>query len=764
MTPAAVAFVSFDSNLFGSERSLLDLLGTIDRARFTPLLILVRPGPLQVSAAELGVEVAVLPWLEGPFPWRPVAAVFAALRLGAWLLERRVRLVDLNRMSFGHLAVMCAAARLARCSAVARARMRGEQLSVPQKLILLGVDRVVSVSRSSIAPWRLGWAPAALLRRFQVIPDGRATAILAALPRDRALLRALGIPDGAPVIGMVGAIAANKRQDLFLAAAEAVLREIPGSWFVVVGAELDAAERPYARGLREFLDGKALAARVVFTGYRADAHALMKNFDALVVPSDHEAFAGVIIEAMALGVPVVAHAVDGTPELMEDGRTGILIDRQVAGDYAAALITLLRDAGLARALAQAAVISVAERFDSAVVARRIERLYDDLLGGLISVAYVSFDSNMFGSERSMTDIMGALNRSVVLPRLILVRPGPLEAAARARNVEVFQLPWLEGPFGANPLRVASASLRLARWLRAHRIQIVELNRLSFGHLAVLNFAAAFAGAKTIVRVRMPATALTRFQRMTLLWSDLILPVSAGAVAAWRISPSASLESRMRVIHNCRNVASLKRLERSAALMRSIGVPENARIVGMVGAISANKRQDLFFAAAETILREIPDAWFVVVGVELDETERAYSKKLLDFLEGKPLSQRVVFTGYRADAHELMKNFDVLIVPSDREAFGGVLIEALALGVPIVAHRVDGTGEVVEDGATGLLIDRQEPAAYAAAALRLLRDPGEADRLILAGGASVDRFDSVAGGRSLEGVYGSLIQTNRGESR
>jgi glycosyltransferase involved in cell wall biosynthesis len=105
-----------------------------------------------------------------------------------------------------------------------------------------------------------------------------------------------------------------------------------------------------------------------------------------------------------------------------------------------------------------------------------------------------------------------------------------------------------------------------------------------------------------------------------------------------------------------------------------------------------------------------------------------------------LSDQVVFTGYRQDAVALMKHFDVLVLPSRTEALGGVLIEAMALGVPIVASSVGGIPEVVKDGETGLLIESSNPEDYAAAILRVLNDPPLAKRITVSAKAWGAQFD------------------------
>jgi glycosyltransferase involved in cell wall biosynthesis len=83
---------------------------------------------------------------------------------------------------------------------------------------------------------------------------------------------------------------------------------------------------------------------------------------------------------------------------------------------------------------------------------------------------------------------------------------------------------------------------------------------------------------------------------------------------------------------------------------------------------------------------------------------------------------------RRDVPVVLAALDLFVQPSLYEGFGLSLLEAMAAGLPVVASRVGGIPEVVQDGATGVLVPPQDPGALAAAAIRLLRDPGEAQRL------------------------------------
>ena len=136
------------------------------------------------------------------------------------------------------------------------------------------------------------------------------------------------------------------------------------------GAFQEALERESERlGVRE---------RVEF-GFRDDVPDLLETLDVVALPSWTEGLPIVLLEAMAHGRPVVATPVGGTPELVTDGETGLLVPPRDPEALAAALRRVLDDPDLARRLGTAARARVAERFTAAEQARRTLAIYDDVV-------------------------------------------------------------------------------------------------------------------------------------------------------------------------------------------------------------------------------------------------------------------------------------------------------------------------------------------------------------------------------------------------
>jgi glycosyltransferase involved in cell wall biosynthesis len=134
-------------------------------------------------------------------------------------------------------------------------------------------------------------------------------------------------------------------------------------------------------------------------------------------------------------------------------------------------------------------------------------------------------------------------------------------------------------------------------------------------------------------------------------------------------------------------------------------------------VDPGKGQDVFLEAAALV----PEARFVVVGGAILGNEGGFEEEVHALARRLGLADRVVFTGHVDDAIPWLDALDVAVVASSHEAFGIVLVEAMALGTPVVATATDGPSEIVEDGVSGLLVPVGDAPALAAAIERALID-------------------------------------------
>jgi len=183
------------------------------------------------------------------------------------------------------------------------------------------------------------------------------------------------------------------------------------------------------------------------------------------------------------------------------------------------------------------------------------------------------------------------------------------------------------------------------------------------------------------------------------------------------------------------------------------LPHGAPVVGNVAALVPHKGQRYLVEAAHLVVREIPDARFVILG------EGELRDPLEHLVREHHLEKHVLLPGFRADVLGCMKSFDLFVMSSVTEGLGTSLLDAMACARPIVATRAGGIPEIVEDGVNGLLAAPRDAAALARTIVRALKDPALRASLGAAGLARVRERFTVE--RMIEGtakVYEQLLRS------
>jgi len=199
------------------------------------------------------------------------------------------------------------------------------------------------------------------------------------------LRRELGCEPGTLLVGTVANFRASKNYGALVAAAAEVVRALPNVHFVAAGdvnSEIGAQAR-------EAIARCGLDGRFHLLGLRSDVPAVLADLDIFVLASTAEGFSIATVEAMAAGRPVVATRSGGPAEIIEHGRTGLLVESGSAQALASGILRLIGDAELRVRLANAGRAAVEERFSLPVMICRYESLYEQLLGSAPSAAMVA---------------------------------------------------------------------------------------------------------------------------------------------------------------------------------------------------------------------------------------------------------------------------------------------------------------------------------------------------------------------------------------
>jgi glycosyltransferase involved in cell wall biosynthesis len=371
VSPIRVSFLIDKLQRAGAQVHLAELVRGLDRDRFTPdVRCLMRGGPLfdELAAEGVAAECLGLPTIYGPPAWRAFGRLVRRLR------RDRVDVVHCYLVSanvFGGLAAWRAG-----IPVVTSRRdvgiSRNWRLRVFEETFVNPVVNVVTANSASVAA-------AARRERFlaagkvRLVPNGVDLARFdpARHPAE-ASRTALGLPPGDRVVGSVGHLSPVKgHADLLDAAALLVRRGVPLRVLLV-------GDGPLRPALAEKAQALGIEDRVVFTGVRDDVPAVLAAMDVFALPSRTEGMSNALLEAMAMGRPVVATAVDGNADLVRDGVTGRLVPSRDPEALAGALDAVLADPAAARSLGCAARRYVAESHSLPAMVSRYEQLYEEL--------------------------------------------------------------------------------------------------------------------------------------------------------------------------------------------------------------------------------------------------------------------------------------------------------------------------------------------------------------------------------------------------
>ena len=350
-----------------------------------------------------------------------------------------------------------------------------------------------------------------------------------------------------------------------------------------------------------------------------------------------------------------------------------------------------------------------------------------------------------GAERLIADIMDHRSDRFRYAVLCIVAGGPLVSEIASAGVPVIVLNRKRGL----DLRTLPA---LYRWLRLYRPRVVHTHLFaadSYGRTA-----AVLAGVPVIVSTRHNIGAWSGLARRTI--ARFLGLITSRTIACGDEVGRAMIQneripaSKTVVISNGINLKRFAAVD-GAALRRELQVPRGTRIIGVAGRLHAQKGHlDLLEALAG--LRKHVSEWLcVIAGSGVLEPEIRSSIQRLG------LENHVRLIGQRRDMPNVLASLDLFVMPSRWEGLPMALLEAMALGIPVIATRVGSVPDVIEDESNGLLLPPGAPDELTGALRRLLSDSALAQRLGIAARTTVEqRFNAEQTARSYEALYCELL--------
>lgn len=340
----------------GGQESLLELIRHLDRSRFAPSVVVGEEGPLKAALVEAGADCAVIPFA----PLNPVHLPAVAKSFGMlWRHIRQLRPAILHANDSRSQVYAGLISRRVGIPCLFHYRVSYSD-GLYDRLLPHLCDRIIAVSNAAAA-------------RFKGF-ESRLRVVHNAVNPDRFPLRT--VETRFPFrIGSVGRYGGEKGFSDLVRAFALLQTDFPGSELVLAGGGDDGEQRRLESLIREL----NLVKSVALPGRINDMAGFYGTLDCFALLSENEGLNRSILEAMVSGVPVVATAVGGNPEVIEDGKSGLLVPYCAPEQAAVAIRRLLKDQPLRFRITAEARRVVMERFSIERHAGSIESVYDSLL-------------------------------------------------------------------------------------------------------------------------------------------------------------------------------------------------------------------------------------------------------------------------------------------------------------------------------------------------------------------------------------------------
>lgn len=358
----------------------------------------------------------------------------------------------------------------------------------------------------------------------------------------------------------------------------------------------------------------------------------------------------------------------------------------------------------------------------------------------MKILYIITQSELGGAQKNVLDLaVGLKNKHGILVAAGPDGNGQFFEELRKNQIPCARLKYLRRAI--NPYFDLLALLEIKKLIAKERPDVLHLHSSKagiLGSLAGVIFRLRSAYKLKIIYTVHGAVFTAAFSAMAqkiFLWlekytarfKDKIICVSANDKKLW-LEYGAAEESKLIVIHNGINIDKISFLEREEALKKlsiiNSRLSMKARIVGTIANFYPEKGLSYLIKAAKIMNKNAmaPEAIFVVIG------EGREREMLEGMIKERNLENRFFLVGAVPEAAKYLKAFDVFVLPSIKEGFPYVLLEAMTAGLPIVSSLVGGTPEIIKNGEDGFLILSKNPKILAERIADILDNPELAEKL------------------------------------
>jgi glycosyltransferase involved in cell wall biosynthesis len=328
-----------------------------------------------------------------------------------------------------------------------------------------------------------------------------------------------------------------------------------------------------------------------------------------------------------------------------------------------------------------------------------------------------------GGEQSMLSTLSGVRAEDFSPFVACPGEGPLADSLAERGIEVIPFSCFDGESKRKPLHQLREEL--GKLIERIRPDVFHANSLSMGRLS----------GPVAAELHVPCIGHLRdiIKLSPQVVKDLnchgrLLAVSS-ATREYHLAQGLDAEKTF-VVHNGVDLERFRPRSATGFLHDELKLPREANLIAAIGQLGLRKGQEIFVKAAEMIAERWPDAYFLLIGRRCSsKNESQEFEAALHEAARSSLAGRLHFLGVRTQMESILGELTMLVHPARQEPLGRVLLEAGAVGVPIIATNVGGTSEIFPpESKSALLVPSDDPVAIAEAMEELLQDEEKRDQL------------------------------------
>jgi glycosyltransferase involved in cell wall biosynthesis len=379
---------------------------------------------------------------------------------------------------------------------------------------------------------------------------------------------------------------------------------------------------------------------------------------------------------------------------------------------------------------------------------------------LVKVLHIHTLPIISGSGLNTYLSMKGMNKAAYKADLACAPGGKLIDLVQGQGMKVIPFKNLVQPL--HPVKDVLTLIDLTKFLKKQRYHIVHTHNSKAGFVGRL--AAKLAGVPVIVHTvhgfafhdREPAwrqMLYRNLERLASHWCDRIIFISQPLIE-WALRERIVDGQKVLKIYSGIELTKFHPVaeDEKKNLRRKWGIREESAVIGIVSKLWDGKGHEILIRAFKELKEEINNAVLAIVG------EGYLHGKLVNLVQRLGLGDAVIFTGFQKDVSEIIATFDVAVLPSLFEGMGRVLLEAMAMEKPVVASRVGGIPDLVQDGVNGILVAPGSVQELRSSLVKTLRSPVMAREMGKQGRKRINaEFSADTMVRSIERAYHELLQ-------